>query len=81
MSIFCGMALLNRFVDGYGNCGESACTTRASGLVTQFLTRFAFEPGSTSSLTSEETFWLAEEIFADEAGALSAPSHAVSIAY
>ena len=81
MSIFCGIASLNRFVDCYGNSGESACTTRASGLVTQFLTRFVFEPGSTSSLTSEGTLWLAEEIFADEAGALRAPSHAVPIGY
>jgi hypothetical protein len=80
MSILCGILSPNPLIECYQISRETACTTRASGLVTQFLTCFVFEPGSTSSLTSEGTFWLAEEIFHDETAALRASIHAVPIA-
>ena len=80
MSISFGIASLSTFVNCYQDSGESACTTRASGLVIYSLTSFVFEPGSTSSLASEETLWLAEGIFPEEAAAPLGSIRSVPIA-
>jgi hypothetical protein len=52
---------------------------RVSGLVIHLRPCFVFEPASTSSLTSEQTLWLAEGIFPDDPAALWDSVHSVPL--